>query len=65
MDDKIEAYGTCTKCGLEKAPVTLFGNNELLCKFCLSSAKEQTDADRKRIEKPVDDFNALIRKCKS
>jgi len=59
---KIEIQGRCDRCGVEKIPIKDFGN-ETLCKFCLATAKEQTSSDFDKIEKPVDDFNALIRKC--
>ena len=56
--------GTCSKCGLENVPVKSY-RNILYCRFCLPHEKDCTPIKAKMKEKPVDDFNNMIRKTQN
>ena len=63
MEDKISVYGQCCRCKGDDFPLAKFGGR-WYCKFCLKVKKDSLSSTIKAIEKPVDDFNKLVRKTK-
>ena len=57
----IPLMGKCYKCQGEDYPLTKWGGH-YYCKFCLVVAKDSTKGKINKLEKPVDDFQKLIRK---
>lgn len=53
-------YGTCYSCGETNVPVTKW-DGKWWCPEDLRTAKAMTKSKIAAIEKPVDDFNRLIR----
>ena len=54
-------YGTCYWCGETNVPVTKW-NDKWWCDADLQVARDTTKSKFNAIEKPVEDFNELIRK---
>lgn len=59
---EFEVYGTCYKCGGTDRPVFKY-KGHWWDKWCLAVEKDSTKKKIEQLEKPVDDFNKLIRKC--
>ena len=57
----IPLLGTCDSCQDTDMPLTKWAGR-YYCPFCLVEKKEGTKAKVKAIEKPVSDFNKLVRK---
>ena len=60
MSDKIESHGTCDNCGATSMILAKF-KGMLVCQFCLPQLQDTTPEKVKQIEKPIDDFNDLVR----
>jgi len=57
----IPLLGTCDSCQDTDMPLTKWGGR-YYCAFCLPEKQEGVKLKIKAIEKPVDDFNKLVRK---
>ena len=60
----IPLFGQCDSCQDTDMPLTKWGEH-YYCKFCLKVKKDSLSSTIKAIEKPVDDFNRMVRKCQS